>query len=70
MRRPSTNCVPGLSGATSLTCGDPLVSCYDAASSNGLVFINGYSLNQSSGAPPNDPKVRSVTLSSTCFVFA
>jgi hypothetical protein len=53
-----------MSGATSLNCGDPLVSCYDAASSNGLVFINGYSTS-GSGAQPAEPKIRSVTLSST-----
>jgi len=53
-----------MSGASSLTCGDPLVTCYDAGSSNGLVFINGYT-TAGSGAQPAEPKIRSVTLSST-----
>jgi hypothetical protein len=54
-----------LSGATSLNCGDPLVTCYDAGSSNGLVFINGWTGNAASGEPPAVPKIKSVTLSST-----
>jgi hypothetical protein len=54
-----------LSGQTgSVTCGDPLVECYDASSTNGLVFIRGWNNNGSGAAPANQPKVRSVTLSS------
>jgi hypothetical protein len=54
-----------LSGGTSVTCGEPLVDCYDGASTGGLVFVQGWTANNGSGAQPNDPKVRSVTLSST-----
>jgi hypothetical protein len=31
-----------LGGASSTTCGDPLVDCYDLDSQNGIVFIRGY----------------------------
>jgi len=51
-----------LSGnATSTTCGDPLVQCYDAGSANGLVYIRGWS-SAGSGAQPNPPLARDVTL--------
>ena len=49
------------SGGTSTTCGDPLVQCYDLASGNGIVHARGWS-NAGSGAQPNPPLARSVTL--------
>ena len=55
-----------LSGGTSTTCGDPLVACYDQLSSNGIVYIRGWS-TAGSGAQPNAPIARSVTLAAnTC----
>jgi putative Flp pilus-assembly TadE/G-like protein len=50
-----------LGGATSTTCGEELVECYDMGSSNGILFIRGWS-SSGSGAPPNPPLARSVTL--------
>jgi hypothetical protein len=51
-----------LSGsASSTTCGDPLVHCYDAGSPNGLVYIRGWS-SAGSGAQPNPPLARDVAL--------
>jgi len=50
-----------LSGGASTTCGDPLVDCYDAGSSNGLVYVRGWS-SAGSGAQPNPPVARDVTL--------
>jgi hypothetical protein len=50
-----------LSGGTSLTCGDPLVACYDLASADGILFARGWS-SSGSGAQPNPPIARSVTL--------
>ena len=43
-----------LSGTDSLTCGDPLVRCFDAGSANGLSFIRGWSATPvvDAGAPP------------------
>ena len=53
-----------LSGQTSTTCGDPLVNCYDAGSSNGLDFIRGW---KNGTLTQNVPQARSVSLtSSTC----
>jgi hypothetical protein len=54
-----------LSGqAGSVTCGDPLVDCYDSASTNGLVFVRGW---KTAALVQNVPQARSVTLtSSTC----
>jgi hypothetical protein len=49
------------SGGTSTTCGDPLVECYDLASGNGIVHARGWS-SAGSGAQPNPPLARSVTL--------
>ena len=45
---------------SSTTCGDPLVDCYDTGSANGLVYIRGWSAG--SGAQPNPPVARDVTL--------
>jgi hypothetical protein len=50
-----------LGGATSTTCGDPLVDCYDTGSSNGIVYVRGWS-SSGSGAQPNPPLARDVTL--------
>jgi hypothetical protein len=50
-----------LSGGASTTCGDPLVDCYDSGSSNGIVYVRGWS-SAGSGAQPNPPLARSVTL--------
>ena len=50
-----------LGGGSSTTCGDNLVECYDLGSSNGIVFVRGYSTS-GSGAPPNPPIARDVTL--------
>jgi hypothetical protein len=50
-----------LSGSSSTTCGDPLVDCYDAGSSNGIVYIRGWS-SSGSGAQPNPPLARDVVL--------
>jgi hypothetical protein len=50
-----------LGGASSTTCGDPLVDCYDLASPGGIVYARGYD-GSSSGAQPNPPVARSVTL--------
>jgi hypothetical protein len=49
------------SGGTSTTCGDPLVQCYDLASGNGILHARGWSTS-GSGAQPNPPLARSVTL--------
>ena len=46
---------------SSTTCGDPLVDCYDTGSANGLVYIRGWS-SAGSGAQPNPPLARDVTL--------
>ena len=51
-----------LSGnAGSTTCGTFLVDCYDAGSANGVVYIRGWS-GSGSGAQPNPPLARDVTL--------
>jgi Flp pilus assembly protein TadG len=50
-----------VSGSDSITCGDPLVSCYDGNSNNGLSHIRGWTA-AGSGAQPNQPIARSVTL--------
>ena len=49
-----------LGGGSSTTCGGNLVECYDLGSSNGIVFVRGYS-TAGSGAPPNPPIARDVT---------
>ena len=56
-----------LSGnASSTACGDPLVSCYDSTTANGIVHIRGWS-TAGSGAPPNPPIARNVALTpGTC----
>jgi Putative Flp pilus-assembly TadE/G-like len=46
---------------SSTTCGQPLVDCYDTGSANGLVYIRGWS-SAGSGAQPNPPLARDVTL--------
>ena len=48
-------------GGTSTTCGDLLVQCYDLTSGNGIVHARGWS-SAGSGAQPNPPLARSVTL--------
>ena len=48
-------------GGSSTTCGGNLVECYDLGSSEGIVFVRGYS-TAGSGAPPNPPIARDVTL--------
>ena len=48
-------------GATSTTCGQPLVECYDAGSANGILLAHGYSM-AGSGAQPNAPLARNVYL--------
>jgi hypothetical protein len=50
-----------LSGSSSTTCGDPLVDCYDAGSSDGVVYVRGWS-SSGSGAQPNPPLARDVVL--------
>jgi hypothetical protein len=50
-----------LSGGSSTTCGDPLVDCYDLGSANGIVHARGWS-SSGSGAQPNPPLARDVTL--------
>jgi hypothetical protein len=51
-----------LSGnATSITCGAPLVECYDLGSADGVDYIRGWS-SAGSGAQPNPPLARDVTL--------
>jgi hypothetical protein len=50
-----------VSGSNSTTCGDPLVSCFDGGSANGLAYIGGWS-GAGSGAQPDPPLARSVTL--------
>src|ERR1044072_6303541 len=50
-----------LGGGTSMTCGDAMVECYDAGSSNGVDYIRGWSAS-GSATPPNPPLARSVTL--------
>jgi hypothetical protein len=50
-----------LGGGSSTTCGDPLVACYDLGSAGGIVYARGYS-RSGSGAQPNPPLARSVTL--------
>lgn len=55
-----------LSGGTSTTCGAPLVECYDAGSSGGILFVRGYSM-AGSGKQPNPPLARNVyLLAGTC----
>ena len=49
------------SGGSSTTCGDILVECYDLGSDNGIVYARGWS-SAGSGAQPNPPLARSVTL--------
>jgi hypothetical protein len=49
------------SGGSSTTCGDILVECYDLGSANGIVYARGWS-SAGSGAQPNPPLARSVTL--------
>lgn len=48
-------------GGTSTTCTDPLVQCYDLESGNGILYARGWS-SAGSGAQPNPPLARSVTL--------
>jgi Flp pilus assembly protein TadG len=61
--------VVALGGATSTTCGQPLVECYDAQAaplasgipSTGIVHVRGWSA-AGTGAQPGDPVARGVTL--------
>jgi hypothetical protein len=50
-----------LAGGSSTTCGARLVVCYDAGSSNGLLYVRGWS-SSGSAVPPNPPLARSVNL--------
>ena len=50
-----------LGGGTSTTCGQSLVQCYDLGSSNGILFVRGWSAS-GSAVPPNPPLARSVNL--------
>jgi Putative Flp pilus-assembly TadE/G-like len=50
-----------LGGGTSTACGGYLVQCYDMQSSNGLLFMQGWSAS-GSAVPPNRPLARSVSL--------
>ena len=45
-----------LGGATSTTCGQPLVTCYDAGSANGLVHIRGWSSTPAGTAAAPQPR--------------
>jgi Putative Flp pilus-assembly TadE/G-like len=62
--------VVALGGASSTTCGQPLVQCFDAGvataagglPSRGIVHIRGYSNAGSGAQPSNDPILRDVTL--------
>jgi Flp pilus assembly protein TadG len=49
-----------LSGGSSLNCGAPLVSCYDAGSGNGVLFIRGW--ESGSVTVTQDPRARDVRL--------
>jgi hypothetical protein len=59
------------SGSTSTTCGDPLVECYDLTTDpitgDGILYARGWS-TAGSGAQPNPPLARSVTLFSGFFL--
>lgn len=56
------------SGTTSTTCGDTGVACYDSGSTNGIVFIRGWSGDGTPGAvtppatAPSPPQAQDVTL--------
>jgi hypothetical protein len=50
-----------LSGTSSTTCGDPLVTCYDLGSADGIVHVRGWS-SSGSGAQPNPPLARDARL--------
>jgi hypothetical protein len=50
-----------LGGGSSTTCGEKLVLCYDTASTNGIVHVQGWS-SSGSAAPPNPPLARGVNL--------
>jgi hypothetical protein len=50
-----------LSGGSSTTCSDALVECYDLGSSNGLVYVHGWSA-AGSGDQPGAPRARDVRL--------
>ncbi|MBW8060402.1 MAG: hypothetical protein FVQ78_08780, partial [Solirubrobacterales bacterium] len=50
-----------LGGAGSITCGDPLVECYDAGSPDGILYVRGFSMD-GSGAQPGPPLARDVYL--------
>jgi Flp pilus assembly protein TadG len=50
-----------ISGSSSTNCGDPLVDCFDGGSSNGVVYLRGWS-GAGSATQPNAPLARDVTL--------
>lgn len=50
-----------LGGGASTACGDALVDCYDAGSTNGILYARGWS-DAGSGAQPGAPIARDVTL--------
>jgi Flp pilus assembly protein TadG len=50
-----------VSGGSSTTCGDPLVDCFDAGSSNGLAYLRGWP-GAGDATQPNEPLARDVRL--------
>jgi hypothetical protein len=50
-----------LGGGSSTTCEEDLVECYDLGSSNGILYVRGWS-SSGSATPPNPPLARSVRL--------
>lgn len=60
-----------MSGGSSLTCGDPLVDCYDAGSSGGLLYVRGWS-DESAGAAPVAKSVglRATTCPDAYFTYS
>jgi hypothetical protein len=62
--------VIALGGASSTTCGQPLVSCYDAGAptlpsslpSRGIVYVRGWSAAGNGAQPSNDPVLHEATL--------
>jgi hypothetical protein len=50
-----------LGGGSSTSCGSALVECYDLGSANGILAVRGWSA-AGSGAQPNPPKAREVSL--------
>ena len=51
-----------LGGAGSITCGDPLVECYDADSPDGILYVRGFSMAGSGAQSSGPPLARDVYL--------